>query len=78
MISYQSLINKIITFYDNHLQVKKVGSDFREQLEDLVDTTTMALMRFRQGGFLRLPSDEPDELKYFRGARGHKRGYYLG
>ena len=32
MISYQSLINKIITFYDNHLQVKKVGSDFKEQL----------------------------------------------
>lgn len=34
MISYQSLINKIIDFYDNHLQVKKVGSDFREQLEN--------------------------------------------
>lgn len=34
MISYQSLINKIITFYKNHLQVKKVGSDFREQLEN--------------------------------------------
>ena len=34
MISYQSLINKIIYFYDNHLQVKKVGSDFREQLEN--------------------------------------------
>lgn len=32
MISYQSLINKIETFYNNHLQVKKVGSDFREQL----------------------------------------------
>jgi hypothetical protein len=34
MISYQSLINKIIDFYDSHLQVKKVGSDFREQLEN--------------------------------------------
>jgi hypothetical protein len=32
MISYQSLINKISTFYNNHLQVKKVGSDFVEQL----------------------------------------------
>jgi hypothetical protein len=32
MISYQSLINKIESFYNNHLQVKKVGSDFREQL----------------------------------------------
>jgi len=34
MISYQSLINKIIDFYNSHLQVKKVGSDFREQLEN--------------------------------------------
>jgi hypothetical protein len=34
MISYISLVNKIIDFYDNHLQVKKVGSDFREQLEN--------------------------------------------
>jgi hypothetical protein len=24
----------------------------------LVDSTVMALMRFRQGGFIRLPSDE--------------------
>jgi len=46
--------------------------------DDLVDTTTMALMRFRQGGFLRLPSDEPDDVRYFRGFRGQKRGYYLG
>ena len=28
--------------------------------DDLVDSTTLALMRFRQGGFIRLPSDEPD------------------
>jgi len=34
--------------------------------DDLVDATTLALMRFRQGGFLRLPSDEPEELKFFR------------
>jgi predicted phage terminase large subunit-like protein len=33
--------------------------------DDLVDSTVMALMRFRQGGFIRLPSDEPDEMKYF-------------
>jgi hypothetical protein len=32
----------------------------------LVDSTTQALLRFRQGGFIRLPSDEPDEQKYFR------------
>jgi predicted phage terminase large subunit-like protein len=34
--------------------------------DDLVDATTLALMRFRQGGFLRLPSDEPEEQRYFR------------
>ena len=34
--------------------------------DDLVDATTLALMRFRQGGFLRLPIDEPEEIKYFK------------
>lgn len=34
--------------------------------DDLVDTVIMALMRFRQGGFLRLPSDEPEEQEYYR------------
>lgn len=34
--------------------------------DDLVDSTTQALMRFRQGGFLRLPSDEPEETKWFK------------
>jgi predicted phage terminase large subunit-like protein len=34
--------------------------------DDLVDATTLALMRFRKGGFLRLPSDEPEEQQYFR------------
>lgn len=29
--------------------------------DDVVDSATMALLRFRQGGFLRLPSDEEDE-----------------
>jgi phage terminase large subunit-like protein len=34
--------------------------------DDLVDATTLALMRFRQGGFLRLPSDEPEEPKFYK------------
>ena len=34
--------------------------------DDLVDSTTLALMRFRQGGFIRLPNDEPEDVKYFR------------
>ena len=42
--------------------------------DDLVDSTVMALMRFRQGGFIRLPSDEPDEVRYFR-SRGRNRYY---
>lgn len=34
--------------------------------DDLVDSTTLALARFRQGGFIRLPSDEPEEPRYFK------------
>jgi len=41
--------------------------------DDLVDSTVMALMRFRQGGFIRLPTDEPEETQYFKQRRG---GYY--
>lgn len=40
--------------------------------DDLVDTTIMALMRFRQGGFIRLLSDEPEQTPLYR----RKRGYY--
>jgi len=36
--------------------------------DDLVDSSTQALIRFRQGGFLTLDSDEPDEPKYRRRA----------
>jgi predicted phage terminase large subunit-like protein len=32
--------------------------------DDLVDSTSQALLRFRQGGFIRLHSDEPDEPSY--------------
>ena len=42
--------------------------------DDLVDATTLALMRFRQGGFLRLPSDEPEEIRYFKSSR--RAAYY--
>jgi predicted phage terminase large subunit-like protein len=38
--------------------------------DDLVDSTTMALMRFRQGGFIRLPSDEEEEIRGFRSSKG--------
>ena len=37
--------------------------------DDLVDSTTLALMRFRQGGFIRLPNDEPEDIPGFRSTR---------
>ena len=40
--------------------------------DDLVDSTTQALIRFRKGGFLRLNSDEEDEPLRFR----RKMAYY--
>jgi len=40
--------------------------------DDLVDSTTQALIRFRKGGFLRLNSDEEDEPLKFR----RKMAYY--
>jgi len=42
--------------------------------DDLVDSTTLALLRFRQGGFIRLPSDEPEPVQWFKSNRN--RGYY--
>ena len=40
--------------------------------DDLVDSTTLALMRFRQGGFIRLPNDEPEEIYGFRSNKQKK------
>jgi predicted phage terminase large subunit-like protein len=40
--------------------------------DDLTDSTTQALLRFRQGGFIRLDSDEPDPIQWFK----RKRAYY--
>lgn len=39
--------------------------------DDLVDSTSQALIRFRQGGFIRLDTDEPDEPLFKR-----KTAYY--
>ena len=41
--------------------------------DDLVDATVMALMRFRQGGFIRLPTYEAEPIQYFKHRTG---GYY--
>ena len=32
--------------------------------DDLVDSTTQALMRFRQGGFIQLPIDDAEDINY--------------
>lgn len=40
--------------------------------DDLTDSTTQALLRFRQGGFIRLESDEPDPVRWFR----RKKAFY--
>lgn len=42
--------------------------------DDLVDSTTLALLRFRQGGFIRLPNDEPEDDLLYKYKR--KAAYY--
>ena len=42
--------------------------------DDLVDATTLALARFRQGGFIRLPNDEEDDIQMFRSQKNKR--YY--
>lgn len=54
--------------------IDEVASFPAGEHDDLVDATTLALMRFRQGGYVRLPSDEPDPVRYFKGKRNE--GYY--
>jgi predicted phage terminase large subunit-like protein len=46
--------------------VDEIGAFPSGEHDDLVDATTLALMRFRAGGFLRLPSDEKEEVKLFK------------
>ena len=42
--------------------------------DDLVDSTTLALLRFRQGGFIKLPSDEADDDMFYKYSK--KKAYY--
>jgi predicted phage terminase large subunit-like protein len=39
--------------------------------DDYVDSTTQSLIRFRQGGFLRLETDERDDVKSFKRSRAY-------
>jgi len=53
--------------------IDEVASFPAGEHDDYVDATIMALLRFRQGGFLRLPSDEAEEDPDYRNRRA---GYY--
>lgn len=53
--------------------VEEVASFPSGEHDDLVDSTSQALMRFRRGGFIRLASDEPEEIREFR---RRKAAYY--
>jgi predicted phage terminase large subunit-like protein len=46
--------------------VEEVASFPSGEHDDLVDSMTQALLRYRQGGFLRLASDEPEPTRYFK------------
>jgi predicted phage terminase large subunit-like protein len=52
--------------------IEEMASFPNSDHDDLVDSTTQALLRFRKGGFLRLETDEQDEPKSFR----RKTAYY--
>lgn len=54
--------------------IEEMASFPNSDHDDLVDSSTQALIRFRQGGFIRLASDEPDEPQYFKSKRNA--GYY--
>ena len=54
--------------------IEQCASFPKGQHDDLVDCTTLALMRFRQGGFIRLPSDyEETETPWYE---RNKKEYY--
>ena len=46
--------------------MEEVASFPSGEHDDLVDSTSQALLRFRRGGFIRLESDEQDEPRQFR------------
>jgi predicted phage terminase large subunit-like protein len=46
--------------------VEEVASFPAGEHDDYVDSVSLALMRFRKGGYIRTALDEDDEQKYFR------------
>lgn len=54
--------------------IDEVGEFPASTHDDYVDTVSMALHRFRKGGFVRTFLDEPDAVQYFKSKRN--RGFY--
>jgi predicted phage terminase large subunit-like protein len=54
--------------------IEEVASFPSGEHDDLVDSMTQAIMRFRRGGFIRLESDEPDPVQYFKSKKNA--GFY--
>lgn len=50
----------------SHELIEQMAAFPNAEHDDLVDATVQALLRFRQGGLLRLQSDEQDEVRSFR------------
>jgi len=46
--------------------IEEVASFPNGDNDDYVDTTSQALLRVRQGGFIRVDMDEPDEPRFFK------------
>lgn len=55
--------------------IEEVASFPVGENDDYVDTTSQALLRFRQGGFIQLSSDEKDEPEVFKRYRSGGRYY---
>ena len=54
--------------------IEEVASFPAGSHDDYVDSTSMAIMRFRKGGYITTNLDEPEEVSYFKSNRN--RGYY--
>ena len=54
--------------------IEEVASFPGSEHDDYTDTVSMAMMRFRKGGYITTNLDEPDEIQYFKSRRSQ--GYY--
>ena len=49
--------------------VEEVASFPQGEHDDYVDSVSLAMMRFRQGGYVRTQMDEEDDIQYFKQRR---------